>query len=141
MLLPNLVQNELARLVLMSDVPKVRGRPRKVSTVEVLQSIFYVCKTGCQWSAAKCPDGVSYKTIYHRFNVWSRRRVFEDCFYNLAKSYLRQRQLPLIADTSYVKNISGRGVLGRNHTDRGRMSTKVSILTDSKRIPLCLCFS
>ena len=55
-------------------------------------------------------------------------RLFEDAFYNLSRTYTTNNIYPIIADTSYVKNVSGRDVIGRNHTDRGRMATKVSML-------------
>ncbi len=44
------------------------------------------------------------------------------------------------ADTSFVKNVHGTQVLGRNPTDRGRKATKVSLLTDKQGTPLCTVF-
>jgi transposase len=67
-------------------------------------------------------------------------RVFEDGFYNLVSTYTARHKLPLIADTSYVKNVHGRDVLGRNHTDRGRNATKVSLISDSRSVPIALAF-
>ena len=43
-----------------------------------------------------------------------------NAFYRLATAYRAQYQYPLIADTSYVKNIFGKDVKGANATDRGR---------------------
>ena len=37
---------------------------------------------------------------------------------------------------SYVKNIRGRNLLGRNPTDRGRNSSKISALTDKRGIAI-----
>ncbi len=45
-----------------------------------------------------------------------------------------------MADTSFVKNVHGMDVVGRNPTDRGRKATKVSLLTDSRGTPLCCVF-
>ena len=140
MALPTIVRNELARLAYLYDMPRGRGRPRKLSTLQTLSCIFYVCRTGCQWSELKCPKGVNFKTVYHRFSQWSRMRLFEDAFYNLSRTYTTNNIYPIIADTSYVKNVSGRDVIGRNHTDRGRMATKVSMLTDSRSVPLAFAF-
>lgn len=140
MLMPVVLQNELARLVIRSDAPRAGGRPRKLSVCQALKCIFYVCRTGCQWNELPCPQGVHFKTVYHRFHMWSKMRIFEDCFYNLVAAYRSHQQLPLVADTSYVKNIRGCDVIGRNHTDRGRHATKVSLLSDSRSIPLTLAF-
>ena len=134
-------RNELARCVLAADAPKTRGRPRRLSTIQALDCILFVCRTGCQWSSLPCPPGVSHKTVYHRFSLWSRLRIFEHAFYSLSSAYRAAApHRPLIADTTFVKNVYGHDVLGRTHTDRGRNSTKVSVLADSARIPLALAF-
>lgn len=80
----------------------------------------------------------SYKTVYHHFNKWSKARVFEHVFYEKAKH--EKETSFLIADTSFVKNVFGKEVLGRNPTDRGRKATKVSLLTNNKGTPLCSVF-
>ena len=46
----------------------------------------------------------------------------------------------LSVDTSFIKNVFGRDLLGRNPTDRGRKATKISLLVDSKGTPLCAIF-
>ena len=91
---------------------------------------MWMCRAGCPWSMLPCPHNVSYKTVYHRFNIWSRMRIFEHAFYNLAIQYRQHNQNPLIIDSTQVKNVYGVDVVGRNHADRGRNSTKVSLLTD-----------
>jgi transposase len=134
-------KNELARCVYNLDRRTGRrGRPRVLSTTEAINKIVYVCRTGCQWSALEGVDGVSYKTVYHRFNSWSKHRIFEHVFYRLVAEYRATRLNPLAVDTNSVKNVYGHNVKGRNYADRGRMSTKVSILSDSNAVPLALAF-
>ena len=80
-------------------------------------------------------------TVYHYFNLWSKRRVFEKAFEDLATSYLRTSPAkPLVVDTSFVKNIYGVEVVGRNPTDGGRKATKVSLLCDERGAPLHVCY-
>ena len=43
-------------------------------------------------------------------------------------------------DTSFIKNVHGSDVVGPNPTDRGRMASKISLLTDSRGTPLCAVF-
>ena len=74
-------RNSIARLVYRVDAPKSIGRPRVASTTFVLDRVLYLCRTGCQWAHLPLPDFVSYKTIYHRFRIWAKHRVFEDAFY------------------------------------------------------------
>ena len=118
-----------------------RGRPRILSDVETLDAIFYLCRTGCQWSALQQTHWCSrcaWKTIYHRFGVWARLRIFDHVFHDLAKKTLAASSDTLVTDTSFIKNIHGRRdqVLGRNRTDRGRMATKLSLLCNSEGLPL-----
>jgi hypothetical protein len=81
----------------------------------------------------------SYKTVFHYFNLWSKARIFEDVFYETVKG-----RVPIggavAVDTSFVKNVYGKDVTGRNPTDRGRKATKVSLLTDCRGTPLCSVF-
>jgi putative transposase len=110
-----------------------QGRRRKLSLAYILDRIFYVCRTGCQWSQLHVQNS-SYKTVFHYFNLWSKAHIFEDVFYDAVK-----RRVPLggalAADTSFVKNVYGKDVTGRNPTDRGRKATKVSLLTDCRGAP------
>ena len=133
-------RNSIARLVYRVDAPKSIGRPRVASTTFVLDRVLYLCRTGCQWAHLPLPDFVSYKTIYHRFRIWAKHRVFEDAFYQRVCSYRMQHHTPLVVDTSFVKNQYGRDVLGRNPTDRARKATKVSMLADADGVPLAFHF-
>ena len=71
--------------------------------------------------------------------------MFERAWFDTARWYLYKRVRPfdtrrrsrhrartVVVDTSFVKNVHGRDVLGRNPTDRGRNATKVSMLTDAR---------
>ena len=128
-------RNELLRVAIQVDAPKSRGRPRALSTIESLDRIMYVCRSGCQWSQLPT-DKCSYKTIHRRFINWSKSRLFESAFRNLATAYVAANNNALIVDTSFVKNVYGSQVTGRNHTDRGRNATKVSLLCDMRGVPL-----
>ena len=97
-----------------------QGRRRKLSLAYILDRIFYICKTGCQWSQLDV-KGSSYKTVYHYFNLWSKAHIFENVFYAIVNARTLQKG-PLVVDTSFVKNVHGRDVTGRNPTDRGRKS-------------------
>ena len=133
-------RNALARCVLEIDAKIPKRRPRRLSSMDAINTILLMCRIGCQWSSLPCPSGISYKTVYHRFNLWSRQRVFEKAFYALVSVYRTREARPLIADTTSVKNVYGHDVIGRNYADRGRFSTKVSVLTDTARVPLAFSF-
>jgi putative transposase len=57
-------------------VAKPGGRPRTADMREVLNAIYYVVKTGCQW--AMLPHDFPPKgTVYHYFNTWRKAGVWE----------------------------------------------------------------
>jgi putative transposase len=102
----------------------------------MLDRIFYVCKTGCQWNQLQV-EGCSWKTVFHYFNLWSKLRLFENSFYRFANDVCTAN---VVVDTTFVKNVCGRDVVGRNPTDRGRKATKVSLITNEYGTPLTTCF-
>jgi putative transposase len=56
--------------------PKKRGRPRTHSPREVLDAVFYVLKTGCQWRMLP-KDFPPWKTVFHYFRKWRIDGVWE----------------------------------------------------------------
>ena len=86
-------------------------------------------------------------TVHHYVHKWALQGVFERAWFDMARWYLylykrvrpadarrrsRHRARTAVVDASFVKNVHGRDVLGRNPTDRGRNATKVSMLTDAR---------
>jgi putative transposase len=51
--------------------PNQQGRPRKHAFRTLLNAIFYVVKTGCQWRNVPT-DFPPWGTIYHYFRLWKR---------------------------------------------------------------------
>ncbi|QIN84282.1 IS5 family transposase [Rubrobacter tropicus] len=49
--------------------PKRRGRPRVHSPREILDAVFYVLKTGCQWRMLP-HEFPPWKTVFHYFRRW-----------------------------------------------------------------------
>ena len=64
--------------------PSKKGRPRKHSFRELLNAIFYVSKTGCQWR--NLPTHFApWGTTYHYFRLWKRSG-----FWQKLHTHLRQ---------------------------------------------------
>ncbi len=67
----DLNDQEWALLEPLIPPAKRGGRPRTVNMREVLNAIFYVLKTGCQWR--QLPRDFPPKgTVYHYFNTWRK---------------------------------------------------------------------
>ena len=62
-----------------------RGPPVKLNLACIIDRIYHVCRTGCQWSGLRVENG-SYKTVYHYFNAWTKARLFEHAFHALSSS-------------------------------------------------------
>jgi putative transposase len=65
----DLSDEEWALLEAFLPAPKRRGRPRLHSPREVLDAIFYVLKSGCQWRMLP-RDFPPWKTVFHYFRRW-----------------------------------------------------------------------
>ena len=99
----DLLQNNLIhRIYAFEAASRIspRGRAKTYPIAVVLDRIFFVCKMGCQWNQL-LTEQCSYKTIFHYFSKWSKARLFEDAFYELAGRIQCERA---IVDTSFVKH-------------------------------------
>jgi len=96
-------------------IPKVKpgGRPREHPMREILNAIFYVLKSGCQWEMM--PHDLPPKgTVYHYFNEWRKDGTWERLNAalrgELREEMGRNREPSAgIADSQSVKTTSKRG--------------------------------
>jgi putative transposase len=56
--------------------PKGWGRPRQVATREVVNALFYVNKTGCQWRSLP-HDFPTWTTVYYYFRRWTKAGIWQ----------------------------------------------------------------
>ena len=117
------------------------GRPRKTDNKYIIEKIFRVLRTGMQWRELDSSK-LSPKTINNYFNKWSNIGIFHRSFryvINFIYSHTNIKSKYYATDTSFIKNIFGIDLLGKNPTDRGRKATKISVVVDNNGIPLSLC--
>ena len=88
--------------------PSKIGRPRQHAVREVLNAIFYLVKTGCQWR--NLPTHFArWPTVYHYFRTWKRNGLWERIHEHLREHLRlvegRQRQASAgIIDSQSVKS-------------------------------------
>jgi putative transposase len=86
----DLTDNEWAILEPLIPLAKRGGRPRTTDMREVINAIWYVLRTGCQWDWLPHefpPKG----TVYHYFNTWRKDGTWERWNRILART-LRQSE-------------------------------------------------
>ena len=80
----NLSEEEWQYLALLLPAYGEGGRPRKYSWREILNGIFYVVRTGCQWRML--PLGYpKWQLVYYYFNRWKHSGVIERIQRSLVK--------------------------------------------------------
>lgn len=88
------------------------GRPREHPMREILNAIFYVLKSGCQWRMLP-HDFPPHGTVYHYFNEWRKDGTWERLNAAL-RGELREE-------------------MGRNREPSGAIADSQSVKTTSKR--------
>lgn len=73
----DLRDEEWQRLEALVPAPKKGGRRAKVSRREILNAIFYVNRTGCQWRALP-HDLPNWSTVYHYYWQWYKQGVWQE---------------------------------------------------------------
>ena len=69
--------------------PKGFGHPIEVDFREILNAIFYVQRTGCQWEMMP-HDLPLYTTVYGYFRKWQRKGIWEKMHDQLRQSVRRK---------------------------------------------------
>lgn len=119
--------------------PSKRGRPPIPDRV-VLNAIWYVLWTGCQWKALKREwFGVSASTAHARLQLWQEIGIFKAILTDMVKFYHKRRKIGWKWQAIDGKNCPaplGGEQTGRNPTDRGKRGSKIHILVDKRGAPL-----
>jgi putative transposase len=117
------------------------GRPR-VNDHNVLNGIWYVLWSGCQWkSIPREWFGVSSSVLHERFQTWQKEGLFDQLFRVMVKFYARERHIGWkwqSGDSKMVPAPLGGAETGKNPTDRGKLGAKIHIWVDEHGAPLSL---
>lgn len=121
---------------------KKGGRPRS-NQRSVVDGIFYILRTGCQWKALPSQFG-SPSTVHRYFQEWVGRRVFRRFWKVCLREYDRRKGIAWrwqSMDGAMTKAPLGGEKTGKNPTDRGKLGVKRSVLTDGRGIPLAVAIA
>jgi len=105
---------EWAILEPLVPAPKPGGRPTKWTRRQILDGIFYVVRSGCQWRLLP-REFPPWKTVYHYFRAWRLDGTWERLNTTLReRERIRQGRDPqpsgCIMDSQSVKTTSVGGI-------------------------------
>ena len=116
------------------------GRPPRPDR-DCMDAFVFVLRTGSQWNALNettiCPSS----TAHDRFQQWADAGVFWRFWQEGIVEYDEFKGIDwewLSGDGCQTKAPLGGEKTGRNPTDRGKLGTKRSVLTDGEGVPLGL---
>ncbi|WP_293108796.1 IS5 family transposase [Moorena sp. SIO3I6] len=97
-------------------LPQGFGRPRTVDLREILNGVFYVQRTGCQWEMLP-HDFPHHGTVYKYFQKWERLgygpKIHDTLRHQLREKLGRfEKSTVAIADSQSVETTEKRGVYG-----------------------------
>jgi putative transposase len=121
-------------------------RQTRASDRAVVNAIWYVLWTGCQWKAVHRDwFGVSASVVHERFQRWRRMGLFEKLMKRMAEYYARERSgigwKWQAMDSKHSAAPLGGQKTGKNPTDRGKLGAKLNLLVDGRGAPISVILS
>jgi transposase len=108
---------------------------------QAMDAIFFVLRTGCQWNALQDTGLCSSRSAHRRFQEWAAAGVFLALWGQGLAAYDALQGIDwawLAMDGAMTKAPLGGKKVGKNPTDRGKIGTKRSVLTDGGGVPIGL---
>ena len=120
-----------------------RGYKTKGDMIEVINSILYKLKTGCQWHMLPVKSlftevVLSYQAVYWHFRKWSKNGSWKDCWIKLLGNHKAELDLSSVdIDGSHTPALRG----GEEVSYQGRKKKKTTnslYLSERQGLPLAL---
>lgn len=142
--LPRPIWRKIKNILPKPKQNKRGGRPR-IPDRAVINGIWYILWTGCQWKAVhRSWFGVSPSVLHERFQTWQQLGLFQRIMRRLVNYYARRRKVKwkwqAIDSKSCPAPLGGEST-GRNPTDRGKRGSKLHLLVDKRGAPLAAFIS
>jgi len=140
------MNNTIDTILHFIDLKFNKKRKVKIVNEECLYWTIKVLTTGLPWNHITSSN-CHFSTIYKRFKLWTTESIFLDLWKQLIIDYQNNMLKTdskcfrnLFIDSTMIKNIHGCDCVGKNHFDRNRLATKVSLVVDKQSVPLSCSF-
>ena len=131
---------EIIRAILPIPEKKTKKGAPRTHDYPIITAIFYVMRTGCQWSAIpRCLPPKS--TVFDRFQYWVETGLFFHLWQKGVWAYEETQGIQWeyqSMDGAQVQAPLGGTGTGPAYKFRGKTGTTRSLLTDARGIPLAL---
>ena len=134
----NKVAKKIIKLLYLKINNKSVGRKLKCDLDHYIESIYTVLKYALPWRSINTK---LHYTSYHKFfEKLVSKNVFKTTYSIITNKYYKNinKRNDLFLDSSMIKNINGKDLLEKNHFDRNRKGNKMTVLVDSKGIPISI---
>lgn len=135
----DLTENQ--KLIVRASLAQSMTLPRKYDLFDILDAIFYITKTGCQWCMLP-NDYPSWRAVYHHFRSWSDRGVFNAILSALVRGTRARKGETPEPEVAVIDSRSVRSALP--HSEKGIdgnkriKGIKEHLATDNNGYPLTL---
>ena len=140
--IPRPLWRRLRRLLPKGKQKMHSGRPRADDRA-VVNGIWYVLWTGCQWKAVHRDwFGVCSSTLHQRFQEWQRSGLFLKLMMLLVRFYARRQGIGWLwqaIDSKSCPAPLGGSETGKSPVDRSKRGSKIHLLVDERGAPLSVC--
>ncbi|MFJ3971217.1 IS5 family transposase [Streptomyces parvus] len=123
--------------------PQGGGR-RRADDRGVLAAILFVATSGCTWRQLPPMFGASWQTAHRRFTHWTEARVWAELHRLVLDEPGSRGELDrsrCAIDSVSLRAAKGGPLTGPNPTDRGKLGSKIHLITDRNGLPLSLGIS
>ncbi len=125
-----------------TECKKIYGKSypnTKYSLTTILESIFFILKTGIPWRDLVYISHINWNTIYFHFVRLCKLNIFNKFFTYLRDLYIKQNlSCVQIIDSTFIQNKFGKQHIGRNTFFKSKNCNKISLITDIYGIPLSI---
>ncbi|MFI5672934.1 IS5 family transposase [Streptomyces sp. NPDC051704] len=133
------------RVVPPTEVIRPQGGGRRLAgDCGALAAIIFVATSGCTWRQLPPVFDSSWQTACRRFAQWSRARVWARLHRVILDEFGARGELDwsrCAIDSVSLRATKGGSLTGPNPTDRGKLGSKIHLITDRNGLPLFLGIS